>query len=110
VEATGVCRTDLHAADGDWPVKSGPPFVPGQEGAGTVAAVGSGVKHLNEGDRAGIAWLHSACGYCEFCLSGWETLCLKQQNSGYSVKGRFAEYVLAEADYLGRLPDKLSFV
>lgn len=66
VEATGVCHTDLHAADGDWPVKPSPPFVPGHEGAGTVAAIGSGVKHLKEGDRAGVAWLHSACGYCEF--------------------------------------------
>jgi propanol-preferring alcohol dehydrogenase len=67
------------------------------------------VKHLKEGDRVGIAWLGSACGYCEYCLSGWETLCLKQQNSGYSVNGSFAEFAVAEADYLGRIPDKLSF-
>ena len=110
IAATGVCHTDLHAADGDWPVKPTPPFTPGHEGAGIVAAVGPGVKHLKEGDRVGIAWLHSACGYCEYCLSGWETLCLQQQNSGYSVDGSFAEYALGSADYLARIPSGLSFV
>jgi propanol-preferring alcohol dehydrogenase len=73
--ASGVCHTDLHGADGDWPVKPALPFIPGREGAGSVAAIGSGVKHLKLGDRVGIAWLHSACGHCEFCLSGWGTLC-----------------------------------
>ena len=110
IVASGVCHTDLHAADGDWPVKPIPPFIPGHEGAGLVAAVGAGVKHVKEGDRVGIVWLHSACGYCEFCLSGWETLCHAQQNSGYSVNGSFAEYALAQADYLGRIPEKLSFI
>jgi propanol-preferring alcohol dehydrogenase len=108
--ASGVCHTDLHAADGDWPVKPTLPFTPGHEGAGIVVALGSGVTHLKEGDRVGIAWLHSACGYCEFCLSGWETLCPKQKNSGYSVNGSFAQYAVAQADYLGRIPDNLSFV
>jgi alcohol dehydrogenase, propanol-preferring len=110
VIATGVCHTDLHAAEGDWPVKPTLPFIPGHEGAGIVTALGAGVKHLKEGDRVGIAWLHSACGYCEFCLTGWETLCLAQQNSGYSVNGSFAEYALGQADYLGRIPEKLSFI
>jgi len=109
VEASGVCHTDLHAADGDWPLKPTLPFIPGHEGAGYVAAVGPGVKHLKEGDRVGIAWLHSACGRCEFCLMGWETLCPNQQNSGYSVNGSFAEYALGQADYLGRLPENLTF-
>ena len=108
--ATGVCHTDLHAADGDWPVKPALPFTPGHEGAGIVAALGPGVTHLKEGDRVGIAWLHSACGHCEFCLSGWETLCLQQKNSGYSVNGSFAQYALAQAEYLGRIPETLSFV
>jgi alcohol dehydrogenase, propanol-preferring len=107
--SSGVCHTDLHAAEGDWPVKPTLPFVPGHEGAGIVVALGTGVKHLKEGDRVGIAWLHSACGYCEFCLRGWETLCKRQQNSGYSVNGSFAEFALAQADYLGRIPDNLSF-
>ena len=110
IAASGVCHTDLHAAEGDWPIKPTLPFIPGHEGAGVVASLGSGVKHLKEGDRVGIAWLHSACGYCEFCLTGWETLCLGQQNSGYSVNGSFAQYALAQADYLGRIPDKLSFI
>jgi alcohol dehydrogenase, propanol-preferring len=110
VAASGVCHTDLHAAEGDWPVKPTLPFTPGHEGAGFVAALGPGVKHLKEGDRVGIAWLHSACGYCEFCLTGWETLCQGQEMSGYSVNGSFAQYALGQADYLGRIPDKLSFV
>lgn len=108
--ATGVCHTDLHAADGDWPVKPTPPFIPGHEGAGVVVQLGPGVTHLKEGDRVGIAWLHSACSHCEFCISGWETLCKEQQNSGYSVNGSFAEYALAQADYVGRIPKQLSFV
>ena len=110
IVATGVCHTDLHAADGDWPIKPTLPFTPGHEGAGVVVALGPGVTHLKEGDRVGIAWLHSACGHCEFCLSGWETLCLEQQNSGYSVNGTFAQYALGRADYLGRIPKNLSFV
>ena len=108
--ATGVCHTDLHAADGDWPVKPKPPFIPGHEGAGIVVKLGPGVTHLREGYRVGIAWLHSACGYCEFCRTGWETLCHAQQNSGYSVNGSFAEYALAQADYVARIPEQLSFV
>ncbi len=108
--ASGVCHTDLHAVDGDWPIKPSLPFVPGHEGAGVVAALGPGVTHLKEGDRVGIAWLHSACGHCDFCLAGWETLCLEQKNSGYSVDGSFAQYALGQADYLGRLPKNLSFV
>ena len=108
--ASGVCHTDLHAADGDWPVKPTLPFTPGHEGAGIVVALGPGVTHLKEGDRVGIAWLHSACGYCEFCLSGWETLCPEQKNSGYSVDGTFAQYAVARADFLGRIPENLSFI
>jgi propanol-preferring alcohol dehydrogenase len=110
ISATGVCHTDLHAADGDWPVKPTLPFIPGHEGAGIVAALGPGVTHLKEGDRVGIAWLHCACGHCDFCLSGRETLCLEQKNSGYSVNGSFAQYAVGQADYLGRIPKDLSFV
>lgn len=110
IVASGVCHTDLHAAEGDWPVKPTLPFIPGHEGTGTVVALGQAVSHLKEGDRVGIAWLHSACGHCSFCLSGWETLCLEQKNSGYSVNGSFAQYALAQADYLGRIPDRLSFI
>jgi propanol-preferring alcohol dehydrogenase len=110
IMASGVCHTDLHAADGDWPVKPSLPFTPGHEGAGVVVALGAGITHLKEGDRVGIAWLHGACGHCGFCLSGWETLCPEQKNSGYSVNGSFAQYALAQADYVGRIPKNLSFV
>src|SRR6266478_7182838 len=108
--AWGVGHSDLHAAEGDWPVKPIPPFTPGHEGAGIVVALGAGVTHLKEGDRVGIAWLHSACGHCEFCLSGWETLCPRQKNSGYSVNGSFAQYAIGAADYVARMPKDLSFV
>jgi propanol-preferring alcohol dehydrogenase len=109
IVATGVCHTDLHAANGDWPVKPTPPFTPGHEGAGIVAALGSGVRHLKEGDPVGIAWLHDACGRCEYCTTGWETLCESQHMSGYMVNGSFAEYAIGNADYVGRLPDKADF-
>ena len=75
VSACGVCHTDLHAADGDWPIKPTPPFIPGHEAAGTVAALGAGVTELKEGDAVGVAWLHDACMQCEYCETGWETLC-----------------------------------
>lgn len=104
IVSTGVCHTDLHAADGDWPVKPTPAFVPGHEGAGIVAALGSGVRGLKEGDAVGIAWLHDACGGCEYCTTGWETLCESQHNSGYSVNGTFAEYAIGAAPYVARLP------
>ncbi len=107
--ATGVCHTDLHAATGDWPVKPTPPFVPGHEGTGFVAKVGANVKRIKEGDRVGVPWLHTACGCCNPCRTGWETLCGQQQNTGYSVNGTFAEYGLADPDFVGRLPDNLAF-
>lgn len=110
IMATGVCHTDLHAADGDWPVKPAPPFIPGHEGAGIVAAVGAGVTALREGDPVGIAWLHDACGCCEHCITGWETLCESQHDSGYSVDGSFAEYAIGSAAYVARLPANVDFV
>jgi propanol-preferring alcohol dehydrogenase len=110
LHACGVCGTDLHAALGDWPVKPKPPFIPGHEGVGHVSAVGPGVTRLREGDRVGVPWLHTACGHCTYCWSGWETLCEAQRNTGYSVNGGFAEYVLADPDYVGRLPAEAEFV
>jgi propanol-preferring alcohol dehydrogenase len=110
IAATGVCHTDLHAANGDWPFKPTPPFIPGHEGVGHVVAVGNGVRHVKEGDRVGVPWLYTACGHCRHCLGGWETLCAEQQNTGYSVNGSFAEYVVADPNYLGHLPDNVSFV
>jgi propanol-preferring alcohol dehydrogenase len=104
IEASGVCHTDLHAAAGDWPVKPALPFIPGHEGVGRVVALGSGVDHLRVGELVGVPWLHDACGRCSYCMTGWETLCESQHNTGYSVNGCFAEYAIAAADYVGRVP------
>ena len=101
VRASGVCNTDLHAVTGDWPVKPTPPFIPGHEGVGEVAALGAGVTGVREGDRVGVPWLYTACGHCEHCVGGWETLCESQQNTGYSVNGGFADYVVADPEYVG---------
>ena len=109
IQASGVCHTDLHAAEGDWPVKPEPPFIPGHEGVGFVSAVGKGVTHVKEGDRVGVPWLYTACGHCTHCLGGWETLCESQLNTGYSVNGGFADYVLADPNYVGHLPDNVGF-
>jgi propanol-preferring alcohol dehydrogenase len=109
IAATGICHTDLHAAKGDWPVKPKTPFIPGHEGVGTVAAIGRAVRGVKEGDRVGIPWLHTACGHCPHCRTGWETLCGSQLNSGYSVNGSFAEYALADPAYVGRVPDNLEW-
>jgi propanol-preferring alcohol dehydrogenase len=104
MEACGLCHTDIHAAHGDWPVKPTPPFVPGHEGVGIVTAVGDGVTNRAVGDRVAIAWLGHACGHCDYCVSGRETLCEEQQNSGYSVDGAFAEYAVADATYVVPVP------
>src|SRR5215470_9452560 len=109
IAATGICHTDLHAVKGDWPVKPTPPFIPGHEGVGTVVATGRAVRGVKEGDRVGIPWLHTACGYCAYCRTGWETLCSSQHNTGYSVNGSFAEYALADPTYVGRLPETLDW-
>lgn len=109
IEASGVCHTDLHAAEGDWPVKPAPPFIPGHEGVGIVAEVGKGVRSVKEGDRVGVPWLHTACGRCRHCAGGWETLCPEQVNTGYGTNGGFAEFVAADPDYVGHLPDEVDF-
>lgn len=110
IQASGVCHTDLHAAEGDWPVKPNPPFIPGHEGVGYVSAVGAGVRNVKEGDRVGVPWLYTACGHCRHCLGGWETLCTEQQNTGYSVNGGFADFVVADPNYVGHLPKDVDFL
>ncbi|BDG03172.1 alcohol dehydrogenase AdhP [Anaeromyxobacter oryzae] len=104
IEASGLCHTDIHAAHGDWPVKPKLPLIPGHEGVGIVESVGAGVSTVKEGDRVCIPWLGSACGVCEYCTSGRETLCELQQNTGYSVDGSYAEYARASALYVGKVP------
>ncbi|MGH2826928.1 MAG: zinc-dependent alcohol dehydrogenase [Actinomycetota bacterium] len=105
IEAAGLCHTDIHAAHGDWPVKPKLPLIPGHEGVGIVESLGSGVDSLREGQRVAIPWLGYACGICEYCTSGWESLCEAQRNTGYSVDGSYAEYVKASAAYVARVPD-----
>lgn len=105
IEASGLCHTDIHAAHGDWPVKPTPPFVPGHEGVGIVKRLGASVTKLQVGDRVAIPWLGWACGECEYCTTGWETLCEQQKNTGYSIDGGWGEYALAYASYVGKVPD-----
>lgn len=109
IKACGVCHTDLHAAQGDWPVKPKLPLIPGHEGVGIIEKVADGVTSLKVGDRVGIPWLYSACGECEFCLSGRETLCPDQLNAGYSVDGGYAEYCKAPAQYVVKIPEGVDF-
>lgn len=108
--SSGVCHTDLHAVQGDWPVKPSPPFIPGHEGVGTVVALGEGVTDLAIGQLVGNAWLWSACGTCQYCRTGWETLCEQQQNGGYSVDGSFGEYMLVDSRFAARIPDGVDLV
>jgi alcohol dehydrogenase, propanol-preferring len=105
IETSGLCHTDIHAAHGDWPVKPTPPFIPGHEGIGIVEKLGPGVTEVAVGDRVAMPWLGYACGTCEYCVSGWETLCLEQKNMGYSIDGGFAEYVKAYGRYVVKVPD-----
>ena len=107
VEATGLCHTDIHAANGDWPVKPSPPFVPGHEGVGIVVELGPGVTEVAVGDRVAMPWLGYACGTCEHCVSGWETLCEQQENMGYSIDGTFGEYAVAFGRYVVKVPDNV---
>lgn len=105
IETSGLCHTDVHAAKGDWPVKPKLPFIPGHEGVGIVEAVGKGVKGFKEGDRVALPWLGYACGVCEYCNSGWETLCESQLNTGYSIDGTHAEYAIGYAKHIAKVPD-----
>lgn len=108
MEYSGLCHTDIHAAHGDWPAKPVPPFIPGHEGIGIVENKGSGVVFPELGSRVAVAWLGSACGSCRACIGGWETLCESQQNSGYSINGTFADYVVVSAAFATPVPDGVS--
>ena len=108
IEFSGLCGTDIHAARGDWPVQPTLPFIPGHEGIGHVEKLGVGVTDRAVGDRVAIAWLGSACGACRYCLDGRETLCEKQQNSGYSVNGTLADYALVPSAFATLVPEGVS--
>ncbi len=110
LETCGLCHTDIHAARGDWPIRPVLPFVPGHEGVGIVERLGEGVTSRRVGERVAIAWLGSACGACRYCIDGREPLCEKQENSGYSIDGAFAEYAVADATYVVPVPDGITSV
>jgi propanol-preferring alcohol dehydrogenase len=107
-EACGVCHTDLHARNGDWPLKPDLPFTPGHEGIGIVTELGAGVTAVKKGDRVGVPWLYSACGHCEFCLAAQEPVCAEAQFGGYTRNGGFAEYIIANPNYVAHIPAGLS--
>jgi propanol-preferring alcohol dehydrogenase len=104
VRACGVCRTDLHVADGEL---SQPklPLVPGHEIVGTVEALGSGVTGLAIGQRVGVPWLGATCGRCGYCTGGRENLCADAKFTGYTLDGGYAEYAIADAHFCLPLPD-----
>src|SRR5580693_1274962 len=115
VEACGLCHTDIHAAGGDWPVKPSPPFIPGHEGVGIVTelaagehAVGDRTHKVAVGDRVAMPWLGYACGCCNYCVDGWETLCHEQEMMGYTINGAFGEYATAYARYVVKVPEGIT--
>jgi alcohol dehydrogenase, propanol-preferring len=111
VEACGVCHSDLHVADGDWPQIvpiTKKPLILGHEIAGRVVEKGEAVDFLNVGDRVGVPWVHWTCGECEFCREGNENLCAKQKITGVTVDGGYAEFMKAPASHALKIPDGLS--
>jgi alcohol dehydrogenase, propanol-preferring len=113
VEACGVCHSDLHVADGDWPqlekiVKR--PLILGHEIVGRVVEIGAEVREIHVGERVGVPWLHWSCGECEFCREGNENLCARQKVTGVSVDGGYAEFVKAPASHALKIPDGLSSI
>ncbi|MGH9087360.1 MAG: zinc-dependent alcohol dehydrogenase family protein [Acidimicrobiales bacterium] len=106
VDACGVCRTDLHVAEGDLPVHR-PRVVPGHEVVGRIDARGPGAVRFAVGDRVGVAWLGTTCGVCRFCRRGAENLCLAAMFTGWDVDGGYAEATLADERFAYRLPDEL---
>jgi len=103
VRACGVCRTDLHVVDGDLKEPKRP-IVPGHEIVGEVAELGEGVSRFGPGDRVGVPWLGHTCGRCPYCVSGRENLCDAPGFTGYTIDGGYAEYAVADADYVFPLP------
>jgi len=110
ITACGVCRSNLHMIEGDWvefgiPAKS--PIIPGHEIVGRVARLANDVADFREGDRVGVQALWSSCGKCEFCLTGRENICQSRHMTGEDVDGGYAEYIVANADYVYHVPDSL---
>jgi propanol-preferring alcohol dehydrogenase len=104
IKYSGVCHTDLHAVNGDWPLPTKLPLVGGHEGAGVVVARGSLVDDVEIGDYAGVKWINGSCLNCSFCQQSDEPLCAKALLSGYTVDGSFQQYAIAKAAHIARIP------
>jgi propanol-preferring alcohol dehydrogenase len=107
VRACGVCRTDLHLAEGDLEPRH-PLVVPGHEVVGIVDRLGAGATRFEEGQRVGVPWLAHTCGVCRFCVAGAENLCTDPRFTGWDLDGGYAEYVVVEEDYAYAVPDRFS--
>jgi len=113
VEACGVCHSDLHVADGDWPQLvpiTKRPLILGHEIAGRVVEKGTSVHNLEIGDRVGVPWVYWTCGECDFCREGNENLCAKQKITGVTVDGGYAEFVKVPSSHATKIPDELSSI
>ena len=109
VKACGVCHTDLHLAAGEWRLHK-LPLILGHEAVGVVERIGADVANFKVGDRAGIPWIYSTCGECEYCTSDREALCPQIRVTGFMVDGGYAEYVAVPASHAVAVPEGLSFV
>ena len=108
VHACGVCRTDLHVAEGDLPVHR-PGVIPGHEVVGEVVAMGQDAgDEFAVGDRVGVAWLRHTCGHCKFCIRGQENLCPESRYTGWDADGGYAEFTTVPASFAHHLPDGYS--
>ena len=107
VRACAVCRTDLHVAEGELPVRRAH-VIPGHQAVGCIDALGPGTSGLALGQRVGVAWLHGTCGSCAYCLRHQENLCERAEFTGYTVDGGFAEAMLARADFVYPIASTLS--
>jgi len=104
IKYSGVCHTDLHAVNGDWPLPTKLPLVGGHEGAGVVVAKGGLVQDIQIGDYAGVKWINGSCLACDFCQQSDEPLCPHALLSGYTVDGSFQQYCIAKAAHVARIP------
>lgn len=108
IKFSGVCHTDLHAVNGDWPLDVKLPLVGGHEGAGVVVARGELVKDIEIGDHAGVKWINGSCLQCSFCQQADEPLCPRALLSGYTVDGTFQQYCIAKAAHVARIPQTVA--
>jgi propanol-preferring alcohol dehydrogenase len=110
LEASGICHTDLHVAEGaSFPVGAPQPLILGHEGIGRVAELGAGTTTAI-GTRLGAPWLHDSCDHCRSCLTGWESYCPTHRAHGYTVNGSFAEYVIVQERYAAKIPPVLDSI